>query len=54
MKEINKKQIQEVNGGYWNFVVGYLGGKAIDAFIDYSKNPTPVLVRENDGSDPLL
>ena len=37
MIKLNQDQIESVNGGLWQFVAGYAGGKLIDGLI-YCEN----------------
>lgn len=40
MKELSFEQMEELNGGLWQFAAGYLGGKLIDGLIYCENNWT--------------
>ena len=32
-------EVESVNGGFWQFVAGYVAGKVLDYAIDHAHNP---------------
>lgn len=57
MKKLTLSDIEKVNGGFWNFAAGYVGGKIIDAYADWVSNGAGGWKVEYNGygyDDPLL